>query len=159
MVRGIEDYLASKQAAAGIIAMDIKNRGYEDGAINTLIYGIDYLKDDYELPMEPDYIIMNPPYATIEPFVMKALSQAEKGVLMLGRLQFLEGQSRYENILAEYPPSDVYVYVDRIRCYKNGEPEASTTSAQAYGWFWWDLQEEQTETKLHWIRRASKKNS
>ena len=90
--------------------------------------------DDYEdiLPIEIDYIIMNPPYSLIEPFVMKSLSIAKKGILMLGRLQFLEGKGRYENILKDNPPTDVYIYVDRIKCYKNGDESDRTSSAQAY---------------------------
>lgn len=40
---------------------------------------------------------------------------------MFSRIQFLEGKGRYENILKENPPTDVYVYVDRIKCGKNGD--------------------------------------
>ena len=29
---------------------------------------------------------MNPPYATIEPFMIRALDIAQKGVIMLGRI-------------------------------------------------------------------------
>lgn len=97
---------------------------------------------------------MNPPYAVIEPFTMKALGIANKGVLMLGRLQFLEGEKRYLNILKDFPPTDVYVYVDRIYCPKNGVEKMA--SAQAYAWFYWDLTQENKETKVHWIRRADK---
>ena len=57
---------------------------------------------------------MNPPYSVIEPFVIRSLEIAEKGIIMLARLQFLEGAGRYEKILKETPPTDVYVYVDRI---------------------------------------------
>jgi hypothetical protein len=102
---------------------------------------------------------------------------------MLGRLQFLEGQSRYENILKDYPPTDVYVYVDRISCDKNGTEKMG--AVQAYAWFYWDLEnpvakalvQEKTisyisgelyingvpynkspeATKIHWIRRSDKK--
>lgn len=102
-------------------------------------------------------IIMNPPYSVIEPFVMKALGIADKGVLMLGRLQFLEGQGRYENIFKDYPPTDTYVYVDRISCYKNGDISIKQASVQAYAWFFWDLNNNSKDTKMHWIRRADKK--
>jgi hypothetical protein len=115
--------------------------------------------DDYPYN-SVDYIIMNPPYSTIEPFTIRALEIAEKGVLMLARLQFLEGKGRYENILSENPPTDVYVYVDRIKCYKNGDFSQTESSAQAYAWFFWNKEKEEKEekedkeTKLHWIRRA-----
>ena len=119
----------------------------------------DFLSDNYPLntlKREIDYIIMNPPYAVIEPFTMKALGIANKGVLMLGRLQFLEGEKRYLNILKDFSPSDVYVYVDRISCYKNGNDKEKMASAQAYAWFYWNLTQENKETKVHWIRRTDK---
>lgn len=185
MVKGIQTYLADKQMTAAICGTDIQNRGYQDESLNSLQYGLDFLSDEYNehLMVDIDYIIMNPPYATIEPFVMKALGIANKGVLMLGRLQFLEGQSRYENILKDYPPTDVYVYVDRISCDKNGTEKMG--AVQAYAWFYWDLEnpvakalvQEKTisyisgelyingvpynkspeATKIHWIRRSDKK--
>ena len=134
MMEGIQTYLSQTGASAAICASDIKDRGYENNMINSLQYGKDFLMDDYEdtLPLEIDYIIMNPPYSLIEPFVMKSLSIAKKGILMLGRLQFLEGKGRYENILKDNPPTDVYIYVDRIKCYKNGDESDRTSSAQAY---------------------------
>jgi hypothetical protein len=96
---------------------------------------------------------MNPPYSVIEPFTIRALEIAEKGVIMLARLQFLEGSSRYETILENNPPTDIYVYVDRIQCWKDGvEPKGS--SAQAYAWFVWDKAKKQAP-QIHWIRRAS----
>ena len=117
----------------------------------------DFLSDNYELPIDTqiDYIIMNPPYSTIEPFTIRALEIAEYGVLMLGRLQFLESKGRYENILKDNPPTDVYVYVDRIKCYKNGDENDNSSSAQAYAWYYWDLtKKNQAFPQLHWIRRA-----
>ena len=116
----------------------------------------DYLSDDY--PYEPksvDWIIMNPPYATIEPFVIRSLEIARKGIVMLGRLQFLEGEKRYNSILSTNPPTDTYVYADRIQCWKGGvEPEGS--SAQAYAWFIWDFSHSNNTPRLRWIRRVGK---
>ena len=156
LMEGIIQYLSENNQTAALIGTDIKDRGYKNNIVNSLQYNLDFFNDDYEtiLPMDIDYIIMNPPYSTIEPFVMKALSIANKGVIMLGRLQFLEGQSRYENILKDYPPSDVYIYVDRISCLKNGTIQ--TGNAQAYGWFIWNLEDDKKETKIHWIRRSDK---
>lgn len=159
MAKGILQYVQEKEFSTAIIGTDIKDRGYEGEELNSLIYNLDFLSDDYEenLPIDIDYIIMNPPYATIEPFVMKSLGIANKGILMLGRLQFLEGQSRYDNILKDYPPTEVYVYVDRIKCFKNGDESDNSSSAQAYAWFYWNLENEIKETKLYWIRRKDKK--
>ena len=158
MIKGIKDYLIEENIFnTKIIGTDIKDRGYVDNSL-ILKYEKDFLNDGYveDLP-KIDYIIMNPPYSLIEPFTMKSLGIAEKGVLMLCRLQFLEGKSRYENILKETPPSDIWVYVDRISCYKNGNDKEKMASAQAYCWVYFDIEKidkkEEYDTKVHWIRR------
>lgn len=158
MVQGIVNYCSKYDSKLWkLYATDIKDRNsilqkedYKAGS------DYDFLSDDYPCCHGIDYIIMNPPYSVIEPFVMKALGIADKGVLMLGRLQFLEGQGRYKNIFKDYPPTDVYVYVDRIFCYKNGNTSIKQSSAQAYAWFFWDLKGNSKDTKIHWIRRADK---
>jgi hypothetical protein len=117
----------------------------------------DFLSDDYPYTENIDYIIMNPPYSVIQPFVMKSLEIANKGVLILGRLQFLEGGKRYESIFKENPPTDIYVYVDRINCYKNGDFSRGS-GQQAYAWYYWDFtKKEQNKIETHFIRRADKK--
>ena len=142
------------------IGTDIKNRGYENDAWE-LECGkeYDFFSDDYPYN-EADWIVMNPPYGVIEPFTIRALEIAKKGIIMLARLQFLEGENRFENILQYNPPTDVYVYVDRIQCWKDGlKPDGS--SAQAYAWFVWDRtksNEYLVEPKIHWIRRFDKVN-
>lgn len=101
-------------------------------------YGKDYdfFSDEYP-NNKADWIIMNPPYSVIEPFMIRSLEIAEKGIIMLARLQILEGSNRYENVLKNNPPTDIYVYVDRIQCWKNGI-KPTGTSAQAYAWVIWD---------------------
>lgn len=162
MVKGIANYCYSKYDSKlwKLYATDIQNRksilrdvDYKAGT------DYDFLSDNYPYCHDIDYIIMNPPYSVIEPFVMKALGIAEKGVLMLGRLQFLEGQGRYENIFKDYPPTRIYIYVDRIYCYKNGDISIKQSSAQAYAWFYWDLETFSKETKVYWIRRVDKKEN
>ncbi len=58
----------------------------------------------------------------------------------------------YETILKDNPPNDVYVYVDRVKCGKNGD-FANTGAIQCYAWYYWDKQKEDKSTLLHWIRR------
>ena len=70
---------------------------------------------------------------------------------MFGRLQFLEGQNRYKNILKDNPPSDVWVYIDRVACFKNGNTSIKPDSVQAYAWYYWDKTTSTKETKLHWL--------
>lgn len=138
-----------------LIGTDIRDRGYQNESC-VLTYGLDYLVDDYPYA-RADYIIMNPPFKLIEPFCIRSLEIARKGVLMFGRLQFLESKSRYENILRETPPTDVWVYVDRVACYKNGDTTMRPDSIQAYAWYYWDIEkmrEPNYSSNLHWIRRA-----
>lgn len=154
MLQGIKNYLADNINNATIIATDIQDRRCNDIETGA---AFDFLSDEYPYKDNIDYIIMNPPYSIIEPFVMRSLGIANKGVLMLGRLQFLEGEKRFENILAEYPPTDIYVYVDRIACFKNGDISQKMSSAQAYAWFYWDLTKADKKSYVHWIRRMNKK--
>ena len=156
MLQGIKNYLADNINNATIIATDIQDRGCNDIETGA---AFDFLSDEYPYKDNIDYIIMNPPYSIIEPFVMRSLGIANKGILMLGRLQFLEGEKRFENILAEYPPTDIYVYVDRIACFKNGDISQKMSSAQAYAWFYWDIEKVNTtiyNSKIHWLRRVDK---
>lgn len=161
MYNGIWNYTDKTDGADAIIATDIMERGGDFPRMTGPKY--DFLKDEYwdnlKISYPIDYIIMNPPFKLIEPFVMKALGIAQKGVLCLGRIQFLEGKSRYENILEDFPPTDTYIYVDRIYCYPNGDENVKQASAQCYAWFYWDMNlvnepQHSYESKLHWIRRA-----
>ena len=156
MLQGIKNYLADNVNNVTIIATDIQDRGCNDIETGA---AFDFLSDEYPYKDNIDYIIMNPPYSIIEPFVMRSLGIANKGILMLGRLQFLEGEKRFENILAEYLPTDIYVYVDRIACFKNGDISQKMSSAQAYAWFYWDIEKVNTtiyNSKIHWLRRVDK---
>lgn len=157
MVNAITDYCDLIGRSPLILAADVKNRIPNKQNRSNLKYYFgeeyDFLSENYPLSKEVDYVIMNPPYATLEPFIMKSLALAKKGVIVLARIQALETQGRYENIFSIYPPSDVYVYVDRISCYKNGDTSIKENGSQAYCWL--VFKPESTETKLHWIRRSS----
>ena len=154
MARGIENYITEKDYQdIKLICSDIKDRGFVSPNWE-ITYGLDFFSDDYP-DDKADWIIMNPPYSVIEPFVIRSLEIAEKGVIMLARLQFLEGEGRFEKILKETPPNEVWIYVDRVQCWKNGEkPEG--TSAQAYAWFVWYKNGGATNPKLNWLRREDK---
>ena len=159
MVKGIEDYISHAPLfikPEKIIVTDVQNR--ETFICQTeLKAGLEYdfLSNDYPYTKDISFIIMNPPYSTLEPFIIKALEIANKGVLVLCRLQALEGKKRFENIYKENPPTDVYVYVDRINCYKNGDFSIKNNSAQAYCWLYWNKEfpDIMGETTLHFLRR------
>lgn len=162
MYQGILDYFTTDNYADAVIATDIQERANEIVFPHETGEQYDFLSDNYTVPndLPIDYIIMNPPYSTIEPFTIRALEIAETGVLLLGRLQFLEGKGRYDTILKDTPPSDIWVYVDRIKCYKDGDTSVSGSSAQAYAWFYFNTEKiknkEKYDTKVHWIRRVDK---
>ena len=158
MVQGIANYCYNnydsklwKLKATDIMKRNSILRDCDLEAGNTF----DFLSDNYPYTQDIDYVIMNPPFKLIEPFVMKALGIADKGVLCLGRIQFLEGKSRYDNILKDFPPTDTYIYVDRIYCYPNGDENVKQASAQCYAWFYWDMNKIDNiyDSKIHWIRR------
>ena len=153
IIKGINNYLQEKNNHhVNLIATDM----YSHPTILDFNYLIgeeyDFISDNYPIIKNIDWIITNPPYSIVEPFTIRALEIAEKGVVMLGRLQFLEGKSRYDNILKENPPSEVYVYVDRINCLKNGK-EPNHSSAQSYAWFIWRKENNNKDTIVKWIRR------
>lgn len=158
MIQGILDHLKDRKDNIKLIATDVQKRENITNVPIECGLQYDFLSDDYPYTENIDWIIMNPPFATIEPFTMKALSIAKKGVIMLGRLQFLEGQSRFENIFKNCPPDEVYVYVDRISCYKNGNVKEKMASAQAYGWFifYTDSKHDYQGTFVNWLRRKDK---
>lgn len=153
MANGIVNYLNSHdQEPKLLIATDIKDRGFVDVDWKRQ-YNLDFLADDYPYS-EADVIIMNPPYATLEPFLIRALEIAKHKLIVLCRTQVLEGGGRYENIFAKNPPTDVYQYVNRIQCYKNGV-EVGGSDSQAYCWLVWDKDEHVEYPRLHWIKRAT----
>lgn len=163
MVKGISDYLEqnpSKANSTKIIATDVAKREgkfYQEWFKTGEEY--DFVNPDYPIKKDVDWIIMNPPYATIEYHVLRALEIAKKGVILLGRLQFLEAQGRYEHIFKDNPPVDTYIYVDRISCLKNGEGKGD--GIQAYAWYVFKGHyldnvfngtiKPTTKSELHWI--------
>ena len=158
MAKGIADYLKEKECdGTTLFCTEYKERTCKFDEIG-IMYGekYDFLADDYpDFDGAIDWIIMNPPYATIEPFMIRALEIANKGVIMLGRIQCLEGEGRYEHVFKDNPPTYVYTYVDRIQCWKNGE-KPTGTSAQGYAWFVWQSDKAGQETIHRWIRRVDK---
>lgn len=156
MMTGILSYLNEhNQIPARLIGTDWKDRGYTSEQCE-LSYGLDFLADDYPYATA-DVIIMNPPYATLEPFLIRALEIAKEQLIVLCRTQALEGLSRYNNIYVNTPPSDIYQYIDRIKCWKNGE-NVSGSSAQAYSWLVWNKAAPDYNCHppfLYWMHRTS----
>ena len=154
MAKGINKYMLNSGHITGqLIGTDVKDRGF-NSALWYLAYGdqYDFLSDNYPYDTA-DIIVMNPPYATLEPFLIRALEIAKDKLIVLCRTQVLEGAGRYDNIFSSNPPTAIYQYVDRIQCWKGGE-KPTGSSAQAYCWLVWDKKATTTAPTLHWIRRS-----
>lgn len=130
-----------------LITTDLIDRGYGEG-------GLDFLASDYPYTEDIDTIIMNPPFKHIESFVNKSLSIAKKKVILFARMQFLESQTRYESIFKHHKPNRIYIYVDRVACYVNGDFNKKHSSTMAFAWFVWDKKD--TDVSINWIRRYDK---
>lgn len=152
MVAGIQKYLdENNQIPAQCYGTDFKDRDFRSSKWD-LQYGIDTLSDDYPID-KADIVIMNPPYSTIEPFLIRALEIAQDKLIVLCRTQVLEGASRYNNIFRNNPPTEIYQYIDRIQCWKGGK-KPTGSSAQAYCWLVWDKKAPAAAPKLYWIHRS-----
>lgn len=112
-----------------------------------------------------DVILTNPPYLKdtikttegLSEYILKALKEVKVGgtVIMFLKTLHLESKVRYEKIYKHYPPSKLYVYADRISCYKNNDT-SSPQGAISYTIFMWTNKKEDgtfdKDTKIDWIR-------
>jgi len=123
----------SKLLGEKTVSMDLIDRGYG-------ITGIDFLKFDF--PEKFNTVITNPPFNLFQEFVEKALSIAEKKVIMFGKLQALEGQKR-ASFLQTTPLKTVYVFKKRQQPMRNGKENDEITgkkmsSTMAFAWYVWE---------------------
>lgn len=154
MIDGINKYLEQKkQKPKRLTGIDLIDRGYRHESWKTF-YRLDFLAQPSEV-LRNDVVIMNPPFKEFGEFTKKALELTRKYLIVLGRTQALEGKSRFKDIFSQNPPSDVFIYVDRINCWKDGIEPTATGSA-SYAWFVWDKANPATTPRLHWITRTTK---
>ena len=123
---------------------DLIDRGYGTG-------GVDFLKQTDPFPGD---IITNPPYKFTTEFILKAYELTQNKVAMFLKLSALEGKERYQKIYKSIPPSDVYVFVDRLGCYKNGkfvDDADIVRGAVCFAWFVWKKNGGGTLPTIHWL--------
>lgn len=132
--------------AAVVHASDIEDRGagrvFDFLTLEGLGLGVP--------PFGPvDWVVTNPPFAPLHRFVACALSVARRGVAILGRLQLLEGQERYQTI---YRPYDghwtVAPFVERLPM-EEGCCAPDTSTASAYAWLIIDKREPRPRAAVH----------
>lgn len=128
-----------------VISSDKVFRGYQKTD-----FCADFLKWQGKFKVDAD-ILTNPPFKYAKEFVEKGLEYVEAGnkVIMLLRIQFLEGQKRRE-MFDKTPPKYVYVNSARVQCFINGEVKENMSSAACYCWFIWE-KGYTGETILRWI--------
>ena len=99
-----------------IIANDIISRDSRLGiAVNG---GVDFLQ--YTPDVKINSIITNPPFSLAKEFIEKAISIADHYVLMLCKIQLLEGIDR-KKLFDKHPPKYVYVFSKRVSTLRNGD--------------------------------------
>ena len=126
-------------AGKGAIAKVLKAHGYRVYTSDIQLYeGFDlHFTSDFLSPEERNVcsnIVTNPPFNRAEECVRQALKKAKKKVAMLLRIQFLEGQARYQMFVEDgLAPTRIWIFSKRISCDKEG------TSMYCYAWFVWDI--------------------
>lgn len=110
-----------------VTASDVHSHGY--GAVQ------DFLDPAAPTPA-CDWIITNPPFKTADQFVRLGLQRARRGVALLLRLAFLEGQERHALLFGDTPLSAVATFAERVPM-RLGRWDLSVSSATAYAWFVW----------------------
>ena len=101
-------------------------------------------------------IVTNPPYGLANEFVEQALRHDPDVVAMLLPLKFLEGAKRYRQLHSVRPPTDVYVFIDRLKFYAGdyvGEQPGWNT--ESFAWFVWCRWIPNRPPQVHWISRGN----
>lgn len=108
-----------------IISQDIINRGYGE------------TKDFFTENRRFDNIVTNPPFKYAQEFIEKALKLANNKVVMLSKIQLLEGKKRLK-LFKKTPPNYIYVFSYRLP-YMRGDEQQKESSAMCLCWFVWEI--------------------
>lgn len=117
--------------AAGlpVISSDLVDRGYGESNIDFLM----------EWQARTPHIVTNPPFKLALQFVEHALSLTTGKVCLLGRLAWLEGQTRRNVLYDNAPIARVHVFSRRLTMQRgraaNDEDEGGMI---AFAWFVWE---------------------
>ncbi|WP_245440171.1 hypothetical protein [Mesorhizobium sp. Z1-4] len=119
----------------GVRASDIFGYGFSS-------HVSDFLLPDPVYSPESDWIISNPPFNRAAEFVHAACGQARRGVAMLVRTQFAEGQARYRELFKDMPPQIDAVFTERVPMHRGRwvvarSKDGGGSSATSYSWMVW----------------------
>jgi hypothetical protein len=87
-------------------------------------------------PASADWVITNPPFNLAEAFIRQGLRVARRGVAVLVRTAFLEGQGRFSALWSKRPPQVIGQFSERV-CMLRGRWEPDGSTATAYCWIVW----------------------
>lgn len=127
-----------------VMSTDLIDRGYGQGGVN-------FLTHDYGRTFNT--VITNPPFSLAKEFIEKGLKVSDKYVIMLCKIQLLEGIKRKDMFL-NTPLKYVYVHTTRQATWKEGKPTDSKgkkwATTMCLAWFVWD-KEYKGEPIIRWI--------
>ena len=127
-------------------------------------------------PANPvDWVITNPPFNLALDFVWRALEVSQVGAAFFLRNSFAEGQTRYDKLFRDRPPSFEFVFAERVVLWKNHclDPDVPVwrettkadgtvvtsyekpTTATTYSWFVW-IHDEAGDCRKRWIPPSRK---
>lgn len=92
-----------------------------------------FLTDKFE---EVDWVITNPPYRHALTFIERGLKLSRKGVAVIVRGAFPEGQLRYQKLFKDRMPTHIVYFVERVSMVK-GCYDPSDSHAIQYMWMLW----------------------
>lgn len=140
---------------AGHMALVLQEHFGDVAASDVFDYGwgaetADFLADDWASPYL-DWIVTNPPFKVGARFAELAIRRARRGVALLCRSAFAEGERRHRNLFAPFPPAVIAQFSERVPMVEGRwDPEAGT--ATSYAWFIWLTGERNsTHTQFRWI--------
>ena len=139
----------------GHLSKVLEERGYNVWSTDLIYRGYGTGNTDFLKSIPDEWhgdILTNPPYKYAKEFVQKAIEIAreETYIIMLLKIQFLEGKERYK-LFQKYPPKYVYINSSRQLCAMNGEFDKYNATAMCYCWFIWQ-KGFKGETIIRWIK-------
>lgn len=139
--------LALREYFPLVSASDVFNYGF--GGVT------DFLHPDTSLAPR-DWIITNPPFNLGPEFVLAALDLARRGVAMLVRSAFLEGEGRFAKLYRRTPPHLIGQFIERLPMHR-GRWVINGTTATSYCWLvWHKASPRPADPAFTWIPKSRK---
>jgi hypothetical protein len=127
-----------------VVASDLRPRGYGEADVDFLT----------ATELRAPAIVTNPPFKLADEFVLHALSLGPDVAAFFLRLKFLEGRRRYDRLLATQPPTEIHVFIERVKFFAGETPAANQPgwNTEAFAWFIW-RRDHQGPPTIGWISR------